>query len=139
MGLWQEDGFGNDEALDWLQRLDLDAGVEPVVRTLRGTVEASDPYLDASRAQVALAAAELVAALNGHPHPALPEAARDWVARQMSASVTDAAPDEETLALATRALDYVVTSSALSELWSQRTEEGHWRAAMDDLRMRLSR
>jgi hypothetical protein len=48
------------------------------------------------------------------------------------------APDEEALALATRALDFVVTSSALAELWSQRDDADRWRARLDDLRLRLS-
>ncbi|MGH7718014.1 MAG: DUF4259 domain-containing protein, partial [Gemmatimonadaceae bacterium] len=69
MGTWSVEGFGNDEALDWLQALDPGDGAEPVLRSLRYAAESDTPHLDAQRAQVALAAAELVAALNGRPHP----------------------------------------------------------------------
>src|SRR3712207_6773555 len=82
MGIWSVDGFGSDEALDWLQGLDPTAGADPVVRALRMAVESPDPHLDARRAQVALAAAELVAELHGRPHPELPEPALRWLASQ---------------------------------------------------------
>ena len=132
------EAFANDDALDWLSKLEPGAGVQPVERQLRGTVEASDPYLDARTAAVALAAAELVAALRGRPHAALPESAQNWVASQIVAHASGGAPGAETLALATRALDLVVTTSALSEVWSQRAEEREWRGELDALRMRLS-
>lgn len=139
MGILDADAFASDEARDWLLRLDPADGSEPLVRTLTSMVGSDDGWLDAARAQETLAAAELVAALHGHPHPALPAPARRWVVEVSGGSPTDAAPDEELLALATRALDLVVTSSALSELWSQQSDEGRWRAGMDDLRLRLSR
>jgi len=60
------------------------------------------------------------------------------VAAQVFSAPLDGAPNLETLALATQALDLVVTSSELSALWSQRAEEPSWRAELDALRMRLS-
>lgn len=138
MGIWSIEGFASDEALDWLGGLAASEGTEPVRRRLRRVVESSDPHLHAGEAEIALAAAELAAALHGRPHPALPDVARRWVEAQRA----DGRPTEaEALALlvdATRALDLVVTSSALAEIWSQRTDERLWRAALDDLRMRLA-
>ena len=137
MGVWSIDGFASDEALDWIQGLDPEAGVEPVVRTLRAAAESPDPRLDAARSQVTLAAAELVAAVYGQPHPALPESARRWLAAQHTPPARRA--DEiETLTLATRALDLVVTSSVLAEIWSQQDDHARWQGALDDLRMRLA-
>ena len=137
MGIWSVEGFASDEALDWLQRLDPAEGTEPVRRALHYLAEWSDPDLDATRAVIALAAAELVAALYGHPHPSLPEPARRWLAAQ-SGEERGGGADVEALVLATRALDFVVTSSELAEIWSQRADERVWRAALDDLRMRLA-
>lgn len=135
MGTWGGDGFTSDEALDWLERLDPADGAGPVRRELRTVAQAPDPRLTAPRAEIALAAAELVAALHGCPHPDLPAAARRWVAAQERP-----AGDEglEALVDATRALDFVVTSSQLSELWSQRGDEAAWRGSLDDLRLRLA-
>jgi hypothetical protein len=139
MGIFSADAFGSDEALDWLQALDPAEGTEPVVRALRVAVESADPYLDARRAQLALAAAELVAALHGRPHPALPEGAKRWLAAQTaSGSGADGPEDLDALVLATRALDFAVTSSELAEIWSQQLDQRPWQLALDDLRMRLA-
>jgi len=136
MGIWSVEGFGNDEALDWLQALDPGDGAAPVLRSLRYAAESDTPHLDARRAQVALAAAELIAALHGRPHASLPEAARRWLLAQRPSEPDG--PDVEALVLATRALDFVVTSSELAEIWSQRADQHDWQAALDDLRMRLA-
>ena len=138
MGTWGVDGFANDEALDWIERLDPRDGAGPVRRELRSIAEAPDPHLTAPRAAIALVAAELVAALHGQPHPELPPAARRWLDAQPAQSAGDAARDDEALVDATRALDFVVTGSQLSETFSQRADDRAWRAALDDLRMRLA-
>ena len=138
MGTLGAEAFANDDALDWLLELDPADGVRPVLAVLERAAGAIDPHLDVHTAAVALAAAELLAALRGRPHPALPEVAADWVAAVTLASPTGAAPREEELALATRALDLVVTSSALAEIWSQRPDDAEWRSELDRLRLRLS-
>lgn len=139
MGIWSIEGFASDEALDWLGGLDPTEGTEPVRRTLRRVVEARDSHLRAADAEIALAAAELAAALHGRPHPALPDVARRWVAAHREEPSSGAEDDAlEMLVDATRALDLVVTTSALAEIWSQRPDAPLWRAALDDLRMRLA-
>jgi hypothetical protein len=135
MGTWGVDGFANDEALDWIERLDPRDGDGPVRRELRSIAEAPDPHLTAPRAAIALVAAELVAALHGQPHPELPPAARRWLDAQPAREATS---EDDALVDATRALDFVVTGSQLSETWSQRTDDHAWRTALDDLRMRLA-
>lgn len=132
MGVWDDDGFGNDEALDWLSRLDPADGLQPVRQMMLGVTMAPEPALDARQAAHVLAAVELMAAAGGRPHPALPDAARRWCAAM------DERPDPDDLILATRALDFVGTSSALAELWSQRPDEVGWHTELDDLRMRLT-
>lgn len=139
MGVIGADPFENDDAREWLEGIDAGHGSAPVVALLRRASEgAADPHLDARTSAMALAAAELVAALRGRPATALPRVAADWVAMVRAGDPASDTPDEEVLALATRALDFVVTSSALAELWSQRPDADHWRARLDDLRMRLS-
>ncbi|HEY0997652.1 MAG TPA: DUF4259 domain-containing protein [Gemmatimonadaceae bacterium] len=139
MGILGADPFENDDAREWLESLDVAAGSAPLVEMLRRIVDgASDPHLDVRRSTLALAAAELLAALHRRPADALPRAGQDWVAGVSGGDAAGSAPDEEALALATRALDFVVTSSALAELWSQRDDADRWRARLDDLRLRLS-
>ena len=132
MGIWDDDGFANDDALDWLAHLEPAAGLQPVRQLLHAAVEAPTPSLDLRDAGRVLAAIELVAAAGGRPHPQLPAAARRWCTEQGEW------PDDDTRILATRALDFVGTSSALSELWSQRADEASWHDELDGLRMRLT-
>lgn len=132
MGILTDDGFGNDEALDWLTRVDPADGLEPVRQLLRAVTTAPEPMLDGRQSSHVLAAVELVAGAGGRPHAALPAQARRWLDAQRE----QADPDD--LILATRALDLVGTSSALAEMWSQRADQAGWHAELDDLRMRLT-
>lgn len=132
MGIWDDDGFANDEALDWLARVDPAEGLAPLRQLMRAVTLAPEPALDPRQAAHLFAAVELMAAAGGRPHPALPLAARQWNAARRED------PDPDDLILATRALDFVGTSSALAELWSQRPDEAAWHAELDDLRMRLT-
>lgn len=132
MGIWDDDGYANDEALDWITRLDPAEGLQPLRQLMHASLSASEPALDMRQAGHLLAAVELVAAAGGHPHPAVPEPARRWCAAQGEH------PDDDLRTLATRALDFVGTASALSELWSQRPDDAAWRRELDDLRMRLT-
>lgn len=132
MGIWDDDGFANDDALDWLLRLDPGEGLQPLRQVMHAAVEGPDAALDAREAGRVLAAVELVAAAGGQPHPALPERARAWCLLQAER------PDDETRILATRALDCVGTASGLAELWSQRADEAGWHQELDSLRMRLT-
>lgn len=132
MGIWDDDGFANDEALDWLAQLDPADGLRPLRQVMQGAITPAAPALDLRQAAHVLVAVELIAAASGSPHPGIPRAAHQWRA----ALAETVEPDD--LILATRALDLVGTSSALAELWSQRAEEAGWHRELDSLRMRLT-
>lgn len=132
MGIWDDDGFANDEALDWLLRLDPGEGLQPLRQVIHGAIDGPDPAMDVREAGRVLAAVELVAAAGGQPHPTLPERARRWCLAQAER------PDDDTRILATRALDFIGTSSGLAELWSQRADVAGWHQELDSLRMRLT-
>jgi hypothetical protein len=130
--------FCTDEAAEWLQRLDPVRGTGPVDHALRSVADAPDPRAGAGRAEVALVAAELVAALHGYPHPALPAPGRAWVDAQGGARSVRTDGDFAELVMATRALDLIVTSSQLSDAREEPAADARWRASLDDLRMRLA-
>ena len=130
--------FCTDEAADWLERLDPAGGTAAVDQALRTVADSPDPRAAAGLAEVALVAAELVAAMHGHPHPALPEPARAWVEAQGGARAVRTDTEFEGLVLATRALDLIVTSSKLSDARAEAAADESWRASLDDLRMRLA-
>ena len=130
--------FCTDEAAEWLQQLDPGRGKAPVDHALRAVADSADPRASAGRAEIALVAAELVAAMHGHPHPALPEPARAWVEAQGGAHRVRTDADFDALVMATRALDLIVTSSQLSDAREEASADDRWRAALDDLRLRLA-
>ena len=130
--------FCTDEAAEWLQRLDPSRGKAPIDDALRSVAESADPRASAGRAEIALVAAELVAAMHGHPHPALPAPGRAWVEAQGGVHAVRSDADFEALVMATRALDLIVTSSQLSDARDEATADERWRDALDDLRMRLA-
>lgn len=138
MSIWSNDGAASEDALLWLADLDPAQGVHSVQRALRSVADAADPRVEPSRAQIALLAAELVAALHGHPGSALPPAGRQWVAAVGGVEPARRDADMDLLVLATRALDMVVTSSQLADERSLEPGAEEWRRSLDDLRMRLA-
>ena len=79
----------------------------------------------------ALAAAEVVAALQGHPPPDLPDGAAAWVSQH-------AAVDGSTLAaLALTAIARTRANSELAELWEETDEAAAWGAVVDGLVSRI--
>lgn len=130
--------FCTDEAAEWLQRLDPARGRAPVDFALRSVAESADPRAGAARAEIALVAAELVAAMNGYPHPALPAPGQAWVDAQGGPRPVRSDADFDELVMATRALDLIVTSSQLSDAREEPGADERWRASLDDLRMRLA-
>ena len=130
--------FCTDEAADWLQRLDPARGKAPLNEALRTIAESADPRAAAGRAEIALVAAELIAALYRCPHPALPAPGLAWVDAQGGARSVRTDGDFAELVMATRALDLIVTSSQLSDARLDAAADARWRASLDDLRMRLA-
>lgn len=129
MSTWDTSSFDNDDAQDWLAELDEAEGTDILTEAL-STVAENEDYVEAPEAQQAVAAAEVVAAMNGHPAADLPDEAATWSQRRGSADSTLAE-------LARRAVSRVQTDSELKELW----EEGDatdWNAMMSDLSARLT-
>ena len=70
MGAWGAGNFENDSALDWVVDLEDQEGMELVLQTLAERGEGGEGIL---------AAAEVVAALNGNASAELPEEVVDWI------------------------------------------------------------
>jgi hypothetical protein len=130
MGAWGVGTFENDDASDWVYQLEEAGDLDLVHVTLQA---AADPegYLEAPTCCVALAAAEVVAALAGQPAPDLPEEIRVWV-REHRLRVP---PELRTLSV--KALDQVAADSELKDLWTESEERGAWVDRLQELRARL--
>ncbi len=132
MGCWGIGNFDNDDALDWASNLGESLGLDPVDRVLRAPCNGE--YLEAPEASEALAAAEVVAALLGHPASDLPVNLARWIAEHRG---LDARPYREVALLRVRAV--LDENSELRELWEENDEDfPFWKATVEALIARLS-
>lgn len=122
MGTWSGEPFGNDVAGDWTFELD-EAEDWSVVRVAFDAVIAGP--VDAPTAEIAIAAAEVVAHGLGRPTQVDDDdtfSVRQFVARA-------GAPDPSLVALAIAALDTATgPDSELTELWNS-ADPTEWREA----------
>jgi hypothetical protein len=130
MGTWNPGNFDNDDAQDWLLELQ-DAVDTDVIEEALGDVVENGGYVEAPDAQQAVAAAEIVAAMAGHPAHDLPAAAAAW------AQLHGHLADQTLLALAERVVRRIQDHSELPDLWAGGDRLDEWDAAIDDLRARL--
>jgi len=134
MGAWSHESFGNDDACDWAARLDEYDDLSLVEATLDTVLEAGDDDLEAPEASEAIAAADVVARLQGNPGTAdaLPEELEAWVER------IQLLPSADLAAKARRALDRVLAGpSELMELWDESGESEAWQASVRELKGRI--
>ena len=131
MGAWGTGNFENDDAGDWAWELD-DAADDALLRSTLETVTEADGQPEAPDAANALAAAEVVAALAGHPVSGqLPESVEQYVKR------VSTAPSPELVQLAIAAVKRVEKDSELKDLWLESDSYSEWQAVIADLRGRL--
>ena len=133
MGAWATDSFSNDDALDWLQ----DFADAPTIEMLRDTLEHvttldSDDYLEAPDCSEAIAAAEIVAALNGKPAANVPDDLRTWLQSDHGLSAAELLP------VALAAIRRVAENSELRELWEESDSYDKWTVEVNNLTRRLS-
>jgi len=131
MGEWGTNSFENDDAADWLAELS-QAEDTTVLREAFSAVTERDDYLELPESSVAVAAAEVVAALRGRPVPGLPDAVQEFVAH------IAAPPSSALVSAALRALERVETKSELQELWDETDSRTEWHKVLADLRSRLN-
>jgi hypothetical protein len=138
MGTWGVGAFENDIAADWsweFESADLAAGLQLITDALTVAAQAdgASSYLDAGDGSVAIAAAAMVAAVNGQPidESAFGEDARQWITRVHPSS------DASLTGLARQAVSRAVgPTSELSELWSNE-HLALWQSAMAELLEKL--
>ncbi|MDB5034324.1 MAG: hypothetical protein JWQ98_1565 [Chlorobi bacterium] len=131
MGAWGSGSFQNDDASDWIADFGDDPDESLIVDALSAVVEMND-YLEAPDCSVAIAAAEIVAALKGSPNPAMPEEVRE------SMGILGMDADRDKVVLALKALERIKTDSELKELWDDAANPAEWYGAISDLETRLA-
>lgn len=135
MGAWSCEVFGNDDACDWIAQLEEHSDLGFIESTFDALLAVGDEYLEAPEACEAIAAAEVVARLQGHPgkKDSGSEDADAWVER------VGLQPSPVLIDKARRALDRVLTEpSELLELWEEAEPSGAWQAEVKKLKARVS-
>jgi hypothetical protein len=131
MGAWGIKNFENDSALDWLGDFSENQNAEFIEETLLVVLENED-YLEVDDCSYALAAAEILAALNHHKSSDFPEEGLEEI---LSIHVENLTELKE---LAKTTILKIKSNSELKELWEESEEYDQWVAVLDDLGKRLS-
>jgi len=117
--------------MDWAYDLEQTSDLSLIRDALERVTRRADEYLDASDCDLAVAAAEVVAALNNNPSQNLPEKVADWIGQN------PLKVDAKLIAQAQRAVARVKTDSELKELWDETGDADEWYQSIDDLEARL--
>ena len=128
MGSWGYRTFEDDTALDWIGNFKEQMTPNKLEQTLEEALQAS--FIDDLIGSGALAAAEVVAALNGKPSELLQEEVSRWAELQSPSH-------PNLLTKASKAVSKVFDSSELREIWEDSGSLDKWRLSIDDLLSRL--
>ncbi len=134
MGAWNTRAFGNDAARDWAGGLSKTGDLSLVEAAIAAVVDSTEGELDASLAQEALAATEVLARLRGHAddRDIDVKAVADWVQAKRFV------PPQALVRRALQAIDRCLgQDSELRELWDESDSAGQWQADMQSLKERL--
>jgi hypothetical protein len=132
MGSWGPNSFENDDALDWVYDLEESTDTSVIVQALEAVTDNDGAYIEAPVGSVAIAAAEVVAALKGHGASSLPREISEWIEDKPR-------PDASLIGKARQAIDVVLAESELKELWEENAEDySKWVAALEQCKARLA-
>jgi hypothetical protein len=135
MGTWAVDAFGNDDACDWACGLEETKDLSFIDKTLSKVLAGGEDYLEAPDACEGIAAAEVVARLQGKygERNSYTEVIDNWVAE------VKIKPTADINKKAHAVLDRVLSeSSELLELWQDSGELDTWRKSVLDIKSRIS-
>jgi hypothetical protein len=135
MGAWSVDSFGNDTACDWAYGLEEVSDLSLVRETIQKVVDSGNEPLDASDAEEAIAAVEVLARLKGNfgERSSYTEATDNWVRAHPQQ------PPMILINLASQALDRILKPpSELLDLWQEGEDFAAWKNSVLDLKKRAT-
>jgi Domain of unknown function (DUF4259) len=134
MGAWDHTTFGNDDACDWGGDLRSHEELSFIEETLDTVIDSGENYLEAPESSQAIAAAEVVARLQGHFGIRNPytEPVDKWVAAHPLIVPASLARKAQA------ALDRILTRpSELLELWEESHDFDSWKETITELKSRI--
>lgn len=130
MGAWGTGNFDNDDAQDWVFEVTESDSADVLEQALEPTT--SDEYLEAPDCSIALAAADIIAAIHLDSLDELPDELRAWVEDHEIEVST------ELVAMATAAVTRIRADSELQELWEDSDEYDDWLSIVSNLEANLA-
>lgn len=127
MGAWSHEPFGNDTACDWAYELDDATDLSIIESAIDAVLDEELDYIDASDAEEAIAAIEVLAKLLGHgtQTDSYTERADEWVQQ------VKLLPNPELIQKAKTAIGVILSEkSELVELWGDNED---WQISMAQL------
>lgn len=136
MGAWSHEPFGNDTAADWKYELEAAKDLSLIEGAFDRVLESEEDYVDASDAEQAVAAADVLARLVTQRTENLEklQIVDAWVAK------IQVKPRKELIRKAQQALHRIMSEeSELFELWQESGSYDDWAASMNSLQQQLGR
>lgn len=131
MGAWGFGSFENDDAADWAADL-AEMGEDALIdEALERVLDAETDYIEAPDASCAIAAAEVVAALQGKPGSDFPDDLRPWIEGKPS-------PKPDIVKKARQAVAAIKKESELRDNYVDSDGLDEWQPLVDDLERRLA-
>jgi len=127
---WGPGIYDNDDVMDWIYDLAEEGGLASLMEALDVVLKNKNDDIEISDCRIGLAAADLVAALNGDINPDLPEEAEDWVA-MISRTAESLRPKAQEV------VGKILGDSPLKNEWISMDDFPLWGKAVDDLSKRL--
>ena len=135
MGTWEIEAFDNDDASDWIAGLHSQADLSYIESAFDHVLDIGTNYLEVSECQQAIAAAEVVARLQGN-----------WGIRNAQTRLMDEwvvglglTPPPSLANKARQAVRRVKTEqSELLELWSETQDLDAWKQSLAELESRIT-
>jgi hypothetical protein len=134
MGAWGKGTFENDTACDFAANVAEENGLVVLEQALDRVLASETNYLEAPDAEEGLAAADIVARLNGSPGAQTAYTAKidAWVERSKTT------PSEALIEKARRSITRILTEpSELLELWRDSRDFEVWKSSVEEVSRRL--
>ena len=130
MGAWGYGPLEDDTAMDWIGSFSPSPSMDSVIEAIQSALNVD--FIDDYCGPHALAACEVLAAVNGQPTKQLPEEVKEWAVSQTAT--------QELKASAKSLIAKIYEESELREIWDDSGEKAveNWKVALDDLQKRLA-
>jgi ankyrin repeat protein len=130
MGSWSNKPFGNDTALDWFSDLEQSKSpLEMISNTLNKVLQKND--IDSTEEEEAIAAISIIVSASKEPVRGCSSEVKSWI------SITGFSPTSELKVLSVKALDIILNSSELRDLWEESDGFAGWEKQLIKLRKEL--